>query len=177
MNSVIDIVKRSLNKITERDVSHTERLMHRASENATTKANALFIVKLLELIGDRLEIAMERLGSGRLLEIFKELDSGAISESTRGLIREGARQVSTSTTNLLPKEFMGDVTTLPGSPFWNAFLLILGLSPIYEDVLSKYFGDHGMLSLALLLKSIVEGEIDSSAVLFALGREFEEESP
>lgn len=166
--SIEDFIFEALDRIADRDTRSEDSFREDRSLipifNISSKANSLLLGKLLEVIADRLEVLQDQIGADRIVQALEDLATGKLSAATKEILKENYRRLAARTPSLLPDVDTSDVSAWPGSPFWNGFLLLLGISPEYGDLLTKYFGDNGLASVAVLLKSIVDGELDPSII-------------
>lgn len=152
------LLSSSLEDLDQRKDTSRDRSLSNVG-NIDSKANALFLIKLMDLIGDKLEKIQDEIGRGRLLHILTQITE---------------EDPDAETLKFLESKLGRHYRTIPPA-MWDRFTLLLDITPFHGDILAKYFGDDGMLSLALLLKSLVDGEIDPASIFHVLESESEDE--
>lgn len=125
-----------------------------------SKIRSMFLYQLLKLIGSRLKDLLAEIGSDRLYSLLLALGNEKLFDD------EYAKSIWQEKFN----ELKNINTHLPADSLWDNFLILLGLYPYYSDVLATYFGEDGLVSLAILLKSLIEGRLDISVPLYAIER-------
>lgn len=126
-----------------------------------SKIRSMFLYQLLKVLGTKFKELVAEIGSDRVYNALLSIAGQTDSEYADSLIKERISELR----KIKPELQFEGLDTL-----WDKFLLLLGLYPYYSKVLESYFGNDGLISIAILLKSLAEGRLDISVPFYFLER-------
>lgn len=159
-------IKRFISRITgdEFSLENLEDIF----EQDPSKLFVVYIYKILDLISEQItnirnKYSVDQVYSSLISAVLRRDD-----DFTKDIMQDHFEELLPGNEDYFKTTDFEDYYAADSTGMWERVLLFLGLHPKYSDILEKYFGDNGLISLFLLLQSLATGDVNFGIVLNAL---------
>lgn len=130
-----------------------------------SKAYMIYIFKLLDLLADEIKKLVKQHGADAVTKSLYAAALGQKNALADQLMRDHFEELLPGQEELFGTLNYDEYIRDPSVGMWERVLLLIGVSPKYADIMERYFGDFGLVSLASFIKALATGEIDFSIVM------------
>lgn len=134
-------------------------------KNDPEKAYILYLFKLLDLLASNVNRLVRSYGTDAVYRSLIQAALGGEDKLTEQIMRDHFEELLPGQEDIFGTVHFDEYIHADSTGMWERVLLFLGVSPKYADILSRYFGDYGLVSLGLLIKALATGEIDFDIIM------------
>lgn len=165
-------VRRYLDKLTGEEYDETDPIPD-LSTFGGEKLYSQYIFMLLDELGESLTRLKEEHGEEDAVRMLEEASSGRLSPDTKERLQDNLGRLYKKDGALQSSGIRDADAWLsdPDTGMWERVLVLLGVSPLYADIMDRYFGSDGLVSIGVLLRSLLAGHLDISSAIYAVQKE------
>lgn len=166
MNNPLDqIIDRIINN-TEEDYDE-EEITEKDLDNRN-KINFIYLKKVLDLINEVMDNFVNLYGKDLAKALIISVINGETNPIAEKIMEDHFSELKPTISDIYEYEDLDSYLAKASTKELERFLLLIGISPMYAQILRKYFGDNGALTIYTILESAATGQLDKDIIINSL---------
>lgn len=126
----------------------------------------VYLFKIFDLINSRIEALRRQHGAQAIQRALIDAALGATdNELAISLMKNHFEELLPGQEEIFGTTSFDEYINADSTSLWDRVLLFIGVSPKYKELIKRYFGEDGLVSLAIFLQALATGRIDISLAL------------
>lgn len=169
-HDITSVIRSYLDQINKEDFISDEDLPDFISDDPE-KLHSIYFMKLFDLLADRLEILRNRYGSSKLTSMMVSIAIDQPSSDAMEIMKDNFEDLIAGDEAVFGELNFDDWLKSDGLTLWDKILVFIGVSPKYRSLMEEFFGNYGLVSLMVMLKTLSTRHIDLPFLMKMLTKE------